>query len=844
MVTRVTASQRFSVALRNILTSLERVQGVQEQVVTGKRILRPSDDPAGFSKVTSLRALLQDSLQVRKNIDASKGPLNVADQTMASITSLVQEARTLAVGQAGAPADAATRAATATQVARIRESILELANTQVGGRHIFAGTAVTTRPFGADGAYLGNGENLKINLGIATPSTLNVVGSEFLTTDLDPDLFRTASHVKSTTPLTDRFTINASNNVLVIQEFPSGASFNVALNAGTYTGDQLAAELQSQLTNFTAAGGTYAVTYDESTDRFRIRVTGGLASEFRVISAGTNPASTAATVFGFNANSAQKSEAVSSTETAFNVIAGVNDTFSVQVDGSASTAVTVDAGVYTAQALASRIQLRVNNNVKRVTASNNTIRILEDGGVRSATLTVPAGTKTGAALAADLQAALNASTVLKGSTSAVPPGTGYTVTYIDTADKFTITVPGGPPPANLAVDVSSPDGLAALMGFTVAAPFASAVTSDKNITGAKVDYGVAFKDTFTITSPTVGAGSSVSIGAGANNILPTLNLNGATTVASRSTLLLDLNKGEGVAAGTISITNRAGQTFTVDLSTAATLNDVFSQIEAAVTGVKASLAADGKRIVLTDSNSPRVSNLIVREVGTTTTAADLGIKADVPGNVTGLDVGPSVSASTLVSALRGGRGINLGTVGIGTATIDLAIGKEATVGDILSAINSQPGSEAKASISSGGSHLRLASTNPVKSALITDITASAAKELGFQGADNVLGLLDTLEEALRRNDGETLGKTLDAFSEALERIGLARVKIGQVSQQFDRFKAQQEEVEVSFTEVLSSVEDADIVEAMTQFSIFQNTLQAALASSAQILQVQLLDFLR
>ena len=89
-----------------------------------------------------------------------------------------------------------------------------------------------------------------------------------------------------------------------------------------------------------------------------------------------------------------------------------------------------------------------------------------------------------------------------------------------------------------------------------------------------------------------------------------------------------------------------------------------------------------------------------------------------------------------------------------------------------------------------------------------------------------------------------MGKTLDAFTEALERIGLARVKVGQVTQQFDRFKAQQEEIEVSFTEVLSKVEDTDIVEAMTRFSIFQNSLQAALASTAQILQVQLLDFLR
>ena len=843
MVARVTTSQRFSVALRNIQASLARTQQVQEQVVTGKQILRPSDDPAGFSKITSLRALLQDSIQFRKNINASTGALNVTDQTLASIGSLVKEARTLAIGQAGAPADATTRAATAAQVARIRESILELGNTQVGGRYIFAGTAVNTRAFTPDGIYRGNGESLKINLGIATPSTLNVTGSEFLTTGLSPDLYRTASYVKSTAPLTDRFVIDASNNVLVLQEFPSGTPFNVTLNAGTYTGDQLAAELQSQLTNFAAVAGTYEVTYGEDTDRFRIRVTGGTAAEFKVVSAGTNPASTAAAVFGFTADSVQKSETFSGSETAFNIIAGVNDTFSLQVDGSASVAVTVDAGVYTAETLASRIQLRINNNLKLVTASGNSIRILEDGGVRSATVTVPAGTKSGAVLAADLQASLNASTVLKGSTSAVPPGPGYTVVYNAAADKFTITVPGGPPPANLAVDTSL-GGLAALMGYTEAVPFASVATSDTGITGAKVDFNVSFKDAFTITSPTVGSGSSVVVTGGAASILPTLSLAGAVTVASRSTRLVDLNKGKGVTAGSISVTNRAGQTVTVDLSTAVSLNDVFAQIEAAVTGVKASISSDGKRIVLTDTNSPKTSNLIVREVGTSTTAAGLGIKADVPGNLTGLDLDPSVSADTLVSALRGGAGVSLGTVGIGSASIDLAIGSEVTVGDVLAAVNANTTTGARASISADGSHLRLDSTDPAKSVLITDLSGSAAKELGFQGANNVLGLLSTFEEALRRNDGDTVGKTLDAFTEALERIGLARVKVGQVTQQFDRFKAQQEEVEVSFTEVLSKVEDTDIVEAMTRFSIFQNSLQAALASTAQILQVQLLDFLR
>ena len=46
MVTRVTTAQRFNIALRAIQRTQSRVQDVQTDIVTGKRIQRPSDDPA------------------------------------------------------------------------------------------------------------------------------------------------------------------------------------------------------------------------------------------------------------------------------------------------------------------------------------------------------------------------------------------------------------------------------------------------------------------------------------------------------------------------------------------------------------------------------------------------------------------------------------------------------------------------------------------------------------------------------------------------------------------------------------------------------------------------------
>ncbi|MFC1492096.1 flagellar hook-associated protein FlgL, partial [Nitrospinota bacterium] len=625
MVTRVTTAQRFAVALRAIQNTQTRVQDIQEEIVTGKRVSQASDDPGSFSKILDLRRILSDSNQFTRNIQRSTAFSNITDETLQSIRNLILQARGIGLEQAGAPADELTRAGAAVQVAKIRESILQLANTQVGGRYIFSGTEITTKAYNDTGEFQGNQGELKINVGIEDSSPINIVGSSFLTTDLNPDLYVTSSNMKSTAAVTDEFIIDASNQGLVVQEQPSGTKTTVTLATATYTGDALATEAELKINNnikvvtasnntikiledggtvsdtitiaagvkagggvggvadllqnainasvtlkgSTAAGGagytvTYTaatdkftietaegtvasvgidttsgtdlaklmgftqaatftsksvtsdealtgtnVTYDEATDRFTISRSGADAPKFQVLSVGTDAASTAANLFGFTSDSLESTTATSATATAFNIITGTNDTFSVQVDGGTNTAITIGAGVFTGEALATKIELAVNNSVKEVTASNNTIKIFEDGGARSDTFTVTTGTRTGSQIASDLQTAINNSTLLKGSPDFNlpdgPAGTGYTVSYSAANDKFTITA--GSPAVSTGVDVSTGNDLAALMGFTAASPFAASVTSDTAITGAKVDYDASFKDSFTVISPTTGASS-------------------------------------------------------------------------------------------------------------------------------------------------------------------------------------------------------------------------------------------------------------------------------------------------------------------------------------------------
>jgi flagellar hook-associated protein 2 len=85
----------------------------------------------------------------------------------------------------------------------------------------------------------------------------------------------------------------------------------------------------------------------------------------------------------------------------------------------------------------------------------------------------------------------------------------------------------------------------------------------------------------------------------------------------------DLNGGAGVARGQIKVTDRSGQSATVDLRFAQTIADVVSAINTAA-GINVSARTDGDHLVLED-RSGGTGSLRVQEVSGGTTAADLGV---------------------------------------------------------------------------------------------------------------------------------------------------------------------------------------------------------------------------
>lgn len=125
------------------------------------------------------------------------------------------------------------------------------------------------------------------------------------------------------------------------------------------------------------------------------------------------------------------------------------------------------------------------------------------------------------------------------------------------------------------------------------------------------------------------------------------------------TRLTDLNGGAGVDRGSITITDRAGNSQEVDLSRAVTLNDVLDEINSQSSlGIEA--IADGDKLVIRDTTGSTTSNLIIESEFGASTAEDLGIATSSAGVAANEVEGNTVftlSGSTAVSALNDGLGI-------------------------------------------------------------------------------------------------------------------------------------------------------------------------------------------
>ncbi len=141
---RVSEQSRLTAHLSYLNTVNERLDRVQQQLATGRKIDRASDDPAGATLALSYRDSIDFEAQMRRNLESGTAFMNITESTLGSATDALQRIRELTVQAANGSLGAQDRVAIGTEVNQLIEHLAQLANTNFGDAYIFSGHQTAT----------------------------------------------------------------------------------------------------------------------------------------------------------------------------------------------------------------------------------------------------------------------------------------------------------------------------------------------------------------------------------------------------------------------------------------------------------------------------------------------------------------------------------------------------------------------------------------------------------------------------------------------------------------------------------------------------------------------------
>ncbi len=157
---RVTQGMLTSNSLRNLSKSYSQMGKIQDQLSTGKKITKPSDDPVVAMKGMFYRSNLTEVEQYKRNLSELYSWLENSESGIEQANNGLQRIRELTVQGANGTLSPEDQKAIANEIQQIKLDIASVAETKVSGRYIFHGTDVDKSPIVANTTPIKVADNL------------------------------------------------------------------------------------------------------------------------------------------------------------------------------------------------------------------------------------------------------------------------------------------------------------------------------------------------------------------------------------------------------------------------------------------------------------------------------------------------------------------------------------------------------------------------------------------------------------------------------------------------------------------------------------------------------------
>jgi len=179
-VQRISTANAYDGALNNLMSRQDHLTETQEQMTSGKRVLKASDDPTAAARAERARALEERTTASERAVNASSNAMTLTESALGDAGELLQQARELLVSAGDASYSDAERASKASAIAAIRSQLLAIANRPDGqGGYVFSGQGSGGAPFvDQPGGVAYQGVGGEVNVATDEPLPLTLDGGQ------------------------------------------------------------------------------------------------------------------------------------------------------------------------------------------------------------------------------------------------------------------------------------------------------------------------------------------------------------------------------------------------------------------------------------------------------------------------------------------------------------------------------------------------------------------------------------------------------------------------------------------------------------------------------------------
>jgi len=150
---RVTEVTKRDHVVDNIQKSSGKLQDIQIQMASGRRLNKTSDDPLGAARSQDIVSTISSQKQLVKNIDENIAWLQRTENEINSINDLLGQIRTLAISQSGSDSNEESRLMVAREFSAARKNLFEIGNSREGKLYLFSGIKSLTPALKKNGIF-------------------------------------------------------------------------------------------------------------------------------------------------------------------------------------------------------------------------------------------------------------------------------------------------------------------------------------------------------------------------------------------------------------------------------------------------------------------------------------------------------------------------------------------------------------------------------------------------------------------------------------------------------------------------------------------------------------------